>query len=287
MRIGDYLVSKQLGKGSFASVALGVSAKTYTNVALKIIQKGNAEAEYNFLKSLYHENVVQPIELTSFTAEDGSVMNCLVMEYLDGGDLFDLIASKGKLNEQQAKNFLKQILSGVQHCHQNNIVHRDLKPENILIDSKTNNIVITDFGLAGYYNPNGGLSGRFGSVMYCAPEVLTGYNYGPAVDIWSCGVIFYAMLSGCSPWDGHNVQQQMRNAARGRYCPLRGLSEETSFLLQRMLTVDPQARATVEELLDLLTPKVMADGMDEGELSDSAEIGLSLCGSSSDGSNSS
>lgn len=253
---------------------------------MKIIQKGNAVTEYDFLKSLYHKNVVQPVDFISFVAEDGTVQNCLVMEYLDGGDLFDMISAKGKLPEQQAKNFLKEILEGVQHCHQQGIVHRDLKPENVLIDSKTNHVVITDFGLAGIHDPNSGLAGRFGSVVYCAPEVLTGLTYGPEIDIWSCGVIFYAMLSGCSPWEGHNMQQQMRNAARGRYCPLRGISEEAAYLLQRMLTVDPKSRATTEELLALLAPKPACDGLDEGEISDTAEIGLSLCGSSSDGSNS-
>lgn len=283
MILGDYILSKQIGKGSFASVRLGFNNKTGAKVAMKIINKGNAETEYQFLKQLYHENIVQPIELLPMVAEDGTAQICLVMEYLDGGDLFDLISTKGKLSEQQAMNFLKEILQGVQHCHQQGIIHRDLKPENILIDSKTNHVVITDFGLAGLHNPNEGLTGRFGSVMYCAPEVLTGNSYGPEVDIWSCGVIFYAMISGCSPWEGYNVQQQMRNAARGRYCPLRHISHESAYILQRMLTVDPKSRATVEELLALLTPKPVADGMDEGELSDStADISLSLCGSSSD-----
>ena len=100
--------------------------------------------------------------------------------------------------------------SGIEYCHMEGIVHRDLKPENILLD-ENNNIKIADFGLANFLEDGNFLDTSCGSPNYAAPEVISGRMYaGPEVDVWSCGVILYALLCGRLPFDDENIPALFR-----------------------------------------------------------------------------
>eukprot|EP01016_Furgasonia_blochmanni_P039829 TRINITY_DN5000_c0_g1_i3.p2 TRINITY_DN5000_c0_g1~~TRINITY_DN5000_c0_g1_i3.p2 ORF type:complete len:121 (+),score=41.47 TRINITY_DN5000_c0_g1_i3:507-869(+) len=108
------------------------------------------------------------------------------MEYVSGGELYELIAQKGKLHEDEARMYFKQIIAGVDYCHHNLVAHRDLKPENILID-ETKTIKIVDFGLSNLMKDGKFLKTSCGSPNYAAPEVIAGKPYcGTEVDTWSC-----------------------------------------------------------------------------------------------------
>ena len=123
-----------------------------------------------------------------------------VLEYCKGGELFDYIVKNKRLKEGEACIFFQQIINGVEYLHNQGIIHRDLKPENLLLDYK-NNIKISDFGLSTFYSKNNFLQTACGTPFYAPPEMLEGLQYnGEASDIWSCGIILYAMLCGSLPF---------------------------------------------------------------------------------------
>ena len=123
-----------------------------------------------------------------------------VMEYCKGGELFDYIVKKERLVEQEACIFFQQIINGVEYLHNQGIIHRDLKPENLLLDDN-NHIKISDFGLSTFYSKNNYLQTACGTPSYAPPEMLEGQEYnGEATDVWSCGIILYAMLCESLPF---------------------------------------------------------------------------------------
>jgi 5'-AMP-activated protein kinase catalytic alpha subunit len=137
------------------------------------------------------------------------------MEYAEGGELFDYILKKKRLDEKEAVFFMQQILSGVEYIHKNGIVHRDLKPENLLLDHNKN-IKIVDFGLSNQYKPNERLKTACGSPCYAAPEMIAGKKYEClGVDIWSCGIILYAMLCGFLPFEDPNTNKLYKKIMAG------------------------------------------------------------------------
>ncbi|KAE8735831.1 SNF1-related protein kinase catalytic subunit alpha KIN11 [Hibiscus syriacus] len=172
----------------------------------------------------------------------------LVMEYVKSGELFDYIVEKGRLQEDEARNFFQQIISGVEYCHRNMVVHRDLKPENLLLDSKCN-VKIADFGLSNIMRDGHFLKTSCGSPKYVAPEVICGKLYaGPEVDVWSCGVILYALLCGTLPFDDENVPNLFKKIKGGIYTLSSHLSPGARDLIPRMLVVDPMERMTIPEI---------------------------------------
>ena len=127
----------------------------------------------------------------------------MVMEFVPGGELFDFIVSNGRLSEPRARTMFQQLISGVEYCHQHMVVHRDLKPENLLLDADQQ-LRIADFGLSNVMKDGDFFKTSCGSPNYAAPEVISGRLYaGPEVDVWSCGVILYALLCGslCARFD--------------------------------------------------------------------------------------
>lgn len=174
------------------------------------------------------------------------------MEYCSGGELFDHIVMKSRLSEMESRMFFRQIISAVSYLHDNGYAHRDLKPENVLLD-KEQNLKIIDFGLCA--KPQGGMDSLLltscGSPTYAAPELIQGVKYhGSEVDIWSMGVILYALLCGCLPFESDNIDELFRKILRGKYVEPAWLSSGSKRLLRRMLCVDPLKRIRISELIN-------------------------------------
>ncbi|GJZ48117.1 SNF1-related protein kinase catalytic subunit alpha KIN10-like protein [Tanacetum coccineum] len=164
------------------------------------------------------------------------------------GELFYYIITNGRLEENEARHYFQQIISGVESCHLHKVVHRDLKPENLLLDSK-GNVKVADFGLANVMRDGHLLKTSCGSPSYAAPEVLSGRLYaGPEVDVWSCGVILYALLTAILPFDDENVSTLLAKIKSGIYTIPNYLSLGARDLISRMLIVDPVNRITILEI---------------------------------------
>lgn len=181
----------------------------------------------------------------------------LVLEYVQGGELFDYLCGRGtRLPLLEALSIIKQVLAGVDYCHRFSICHRDLKPENILLTTGTvassgrptgvKHVKIADFGMSTLDSLNGLLRTSCGSPHYAAPEIVRGQTYsGTTSDIWSCGVIFFALLTSRLPFDDPNINNVLRKVRDGRFSVPDYVVEPAKDLLVRMLEVDIQKRITV------------------------------------------
>ncbi|CCO29331.1 hypothetical protein BN14_03340 [Rhizoctonia solani AG-1 IB] len=168
----------------------------------------------------------------------------LALEYVQGGELFDYIVSRGRLPESEALFYFKQIIYGLDYCHRFNISHRDLKPENILLD-KNMNVKIADFGMAALEVANGMLETSCGSPHYASPEIVAGQAYhGASSDIWSCGVVLFALLTSRLPFDHPDIRVLLKKVKVGKYEMHEDISPLARDLLRRMLVVDPERRIT-------------------------------------------
>jgi 5'-AMP-activated protein kinase catalytic alpha subunit len=201
------------------------------------------QREINILHLCTHPHIIRLYEVL-----DTPTDIFLVNEYVSGGELFDFIVSKGRLSADEARNFFHQIISGVEYCHFQKIVHRDLKPENLLLDASLN-IKIADFGLSNLMRDGDFLRTSCGSPNYAAPEVISGHLYaGPEVDVWSCGVILYALLCGSLPFDDESIPNLFKKIKSGMYSLPTHLSQLAKNLIPRMLEVDPMKRITIPEI---------------------------------------
>lgn len=173
-------------------------------------------------------------------------LSYLLLEYVEGGELFDYLVSKGRLDLSEAISYFRQIISGVHYCHKFHIAHRDLKPENLLLD-KDKNIKIADFGMAALeYDGTAFLETSCGSPHYASPEVVAGKQYhGSASDIWSCGVVLFALLTGRLPFDHENMGELLRRVKSGKFEMPRSIPPEAKDLLSKILKVDPAQRIKV------------------------------------------
>jgi serine/threonine-protein kinase HSL1 (negative regulator of Swe1 kinase) len=201
------------------------------------------EREIVVLKLIEHENIVN---LYDIWENRGEIY--LVMEYASGGELFDYVTSQRRLPEQEAVRLFRQIIAALSSCHRFNVCHRDLKPENLLIDDKQN-IKLADFGMAALQPEGRWLSTSCGSPHYAAPEIINGQQYrGTEVDIWSCGIILFAMITGYLPFDGGELMKTLRLIKRGTYRLPEDVSPEARDLIKRILMQNPEQRITMEEI---------------------------------------
>ncbi|KAL0234084.1 hypothetical protein PCE1_001122 [Barthelona sp. PCE] len=251
--IGHYTFKITIGNGSFGKVKLAEHKLTGHLVAVKILNKkkiynlkmnSKVNREIKFLKLFNHPHIVRLFEVI-----DTPAAIYMVMEYVAGGELFSYIMQHGPaLSEDEARKFFQQVISGVDYCHRNNVVHRDIKPENLLLD-ENKNVKLADFGLSNITPDGDFMATSCGSPHYAPPEVVAGRPYtGPAVDVWSCGVLLYAMCVGRLPFDDNNVHMLFVHIRRGQFDLPDTLSTELQDLIRRMLIVDPSRRIGIEEI---------------------------------------
>jgi 5'-AMP-activated protein kinase catalytic alpha subunit len=170
------------------------------------------------------------------------------MEFAQGGELFDYIVKQKRLKELEASKFMQQILSGVEYIHKVKICHRDLKPENLLLD-ENHNIKIVDFGLSNTYKKGELLKTACGSPCYAAPEMIAGKKYqGLNADIWSCGIILYAMTCGYLPFEDPNTSKLYKKILNCDYLLPGFISKPCRDLIKQLLNTDPNTRITIAEL---------------------------------------
>jgi 5'-AMP-activated protein kinase, catalytic alpha subunit len=171
------------------------------------------------------------------------------MEFMERGELFDYIVGKKRMEEEEACKVFEQIISGIEYTHKLRIVHRDLKLENCLIDyDKT--IRIVDFGLSNTYKPDERLRTACGSPCYAAPEMIDGKApYEPImVDVWSAGVILFAMVCGFLPFEDKDTPKLYRKILNGEYSISGHVSLELQDFISKVLTVDPAKRIRIEDM---------------------------------------
>lgn len=293
-KFGDYVLGQTLGEGEFGKVKLGWKKDGSVQVAIKLIRRESLGTnpsrlpkiyrEISILRELSHPNIVRLHEMAETDRYIG-----IILEYASGGELFDFILNHRYLKDNAARRLFAQLVSGVGYLHKKGIVHRDLKLENLLLD-RNRNIIITDFGFANTFDPRDELSDEIeynltdrefvkrrdlervqengsrkgdlmqtscGSPCYAAPElVVTDSLYtGRKVDVWSCGVILYAMLAGYLPFDddpanpeGDNINLLYKYIVSTPLTFPEYVTPHARDLLRRILVPDPRKRADLFEV---------------------------------------
>ncbi|KAI0539790.1 hypothetical protein GGR58DRAFT_512158 [Xylaria digitata] len=293
-RFGDYYLGNTIGEGEFGKVKLGWKQDGGVQVAIKLIRRdtvGNNPSrlakihrEVAILRGLSHPNIVGLHEMIETNREIG-----IILEYASGGELFDYILNHRYLKDNAARRLFAQLISGVGYLHKKGIVHRDLKLENLLLD-RNRNIIITDFGFANTFDasdelteeeelnlpdrdfvkrtgldktkPNGMRRGDLmqtscGSPCYAAPELVVSDSLytGRKVDVWSCGVILYAMLAGYLPFDddpdnpeGDNINLLYKYIVNTPLTFPEYVTPHARDLLRRILVPSPRKRADLFEV---------------------------------------
>nr|XP_045743364.1 serine/threonine-protein kinase Chk2 [Mirounga angustirostris] len=260
----QYIMSKTLGSGACGEVKLAFERKTCKKVAIKIISKrkfaiGSETEAVNVLTKL---SVTKRLSFPCiikikdfFDAEDYYI----VLELMEGGELFDRVVGNKRLKEATCKLYFYQMLLAVQYLHENGIIHRDLKPENVLLSSQKEDclIKITDFGQSKILGETSLMRTLCGTPTYLAPEVLNSFGtagYNRAVDCWSLGVILFICLSGYPPFSEHKTQVSLKDQiTSGKFNFISEVwaevSEKALDLVKKLLIVDPKVRFTTEEAL--------------------------------------
>ena len=249
-KVGNYVLLDTIGKGTFSKVSFGTHLLTNQTVAIKIMQKDKIKdkvdmerinREIYILKLTSHPNISQMYEIVSTKNNF-----YLVMEYINGGDLFDYIYNENKLSEEKACSLFRQIISCVEYLSRLGICHRDIKPENILLNKNKTKVKLIDFGLSNFCGANQMLTSSCGSPCYASPEMISCVPYyGIASDLWSCGVVLYCMLVGCLPFDDDDIQCLYKKILIGEFVLPSTVSSESIDLLKRILQVDPKKRITL------------------------------------------
>ena len=282
----DYQSVQVLGEGSFGSVTL-ISTPTGQFYALKTLSREKLartsgaekriETEVLIHRNMAHRNIIR---LLDHWADARSHYLCL--EYAAGGELFDKIQPDVGVDDGLAHFYFHQLLAGVEYLHANGVAHRDLKPENLLLDDN-GNLRIADFGMATVFkhrNKTRRLTTICGTRPYVAPEVLFGDYDGPLADVWSCGIILFVLLTGCTPWDEPTEESPefVEYFAKPNkiVSPWDRLDRSVLVLIKGMLNVYEDKRATVEQIRRHQWFRQHNSLLDEGMCKDPVELATRL-----------
>lgn len=254
---GKYELHRLLGVGASAKVYHATNVDTGQSVAVKVVSKHkvlktgfatNIEREISVMHRLHHHPHI--VNLFEVLATKTKIY--LIMEFVSGGDLFQEISVEGHLSEDLSRKYFRQLISTVRHCHSHGIFHRDLKLDNLLID-ENKGLKLSDFGLCAVKEqtrPDGLLRTVCGTPAYVAPEILAKRGYdGAKVDVWSCGIVLFALRAGYLPFNDYKITVLYRKIYRGHFGFPKWMSPELRNLLSRMLDTNPQTRITIDEIL--------------------------------------
>nr|QSH71647.1 CBL-interacting protein kinase [Hedychium coronarium] len=255
-RVGKYELGRTLGEGSFAKVKYARNVQTGNSVAIKILDKHHVfrhnmveqiKREISTMKLIKHPNVVQISEVIA-----SKTKIYIVLEFVDGGELFDKIVNHGRLKQDEVRRYFHQLIDAVDYCHSRGVYHRDLKPENLLLDS-FGVLKVSDFGLSAFapqIREDGLLHTACGTPNYLAPEILNDKGYdGTTSDVWSCGVILFVLMAGYLPFDEQNITILYKKISKADYSFPAWFSSGAKKLIARILDPNPSTRITIPEIL--------------------------------------
>ena len=256
LSLENYNFIKTIGKGTFGKVKLALHTPTKEQVAIKILEKSKIkskrdleriEKEIKYLKMFNNPNIIKIYQI-----KEDEKNFYIVMEYVQGGELFNYIVSNKHLDENEASFFYSQIIHIIQEIHKHKICHRDMKPENLLL-TQNKTIKLIDFGLSNEYEDL--LETPCGSPCYASPEIIQGRKYsGVAIDLWASGIILFSMLCGYLPFDDKDNEVLFRKILKCKYEFPKNkkykISDNAKDLIRKILTVDPKKRITLEEILE-------------------------------------
>ncbi|KAM7280842.1 hypothetical protein ACFE04_007976 [Oxalis oulophora] len=261
----DYQICDEIGRGRFGAVHRCVSRESNQPFAVKSISKKSISNDSIDSQCLLYEpkilslvsphpNIVQIFNLY----EDEDNLHMILELCRPNHDLFNLIATNGRLTEKTSRPIMSQLMSAIDHVHKCGVAHRDIKPDNIFFDLD-NNVKVGDFGSAVVvYDEErmmgGCCSGVVGTPYYVAPEVLSGMEYnGEKADVWSAGVVLYIMIAGFPPFYGDSAVEVFEAVRRGNLrFPSRVFgfcSKEVKDLIRRMLCKDVHRRFSADQVL--------------------------------------
>lgn len=261
IKVGKYILKKKIGEGAFAEVRLAVHEDTKEEFAVKVFDRASLpkadferdiKREIKIMQCLRHPSIVSIHAVLVTTSK-----MYLVMELVRGGELYDEIVSKRRVDEQTSRKYFQQIVDAMVYCHSRGVVHRDLKPENLLLDGH-GNIKITDFGMSWMKenidpqsNAKQLLQTQCGTPKYMAPEIIMrpseGYD-GEKLDAWECGMVLYALLAGYLPFSGEDDNSVFRSILRGKLRFPAHFSSGAKDVLGKLLEKDPQHRSSLSEI---------------------------------------
>ncbi|XP_027330040.1 CBL-interacting serine/threonine-protein kinase 10-like [Abrus precatorius] len=249
-----YELGRLLGQGTFGKVYYGRSTITNQSVALKVIDKdkvvktGQADhikREISVMRMVRHPHIIHLFEVMATKSKI-----YFVLEYAKGGELFRKVA-KGKLKEEVAHKYFRQLINAVDFCHSRGVYHRDIKPENILLD-ENENLKVSDFGLSALAESkrrDGLLHTTCGTPAYVAPEVIQRKGYdGAKADIWSCGVVLFVLLAGHIPFHDSNLMEMYRKISKAEFTCPNWFPRAVQRLLSKMLDPNPDTRISIDKI---------------------------------------
>jgi len=242
---------------------LVIIKKTGEKVAIKCVDKSKVEREetlqneIDILSKIDHDGVVRMYHI--FDAEETLF---IVMEIMEGGELYEEIIKRSLFSESEASQILKQIVQALEYLHSLNVVHRDLKLENLLLKEKVSpdqplKVKIADFGLSKLYSGSM-MHTACGTPFYVAPDILMAADddeagYGPPVDMWAVGVLLYILLSGRLPFSGDEDDELFRNILEAKIVwkspQFDTVSDDAKDLIMKLIVVDPDTRYTATQCL--------------------------------------
>jgi serine/threonine protein kinase len=246
--VGNYTLGRLIGKGSFGKVYLATHKLTNgSKVVLKSANKGDS----NLAREIHHHRqFVHPHIARLYEVIVTETLVWLVLEYCPGDELYNYLVQHGRLPVDKVQKTFTQLVGAVSYVHQQSCVHRDLKLENILLD-KHENVKLCDFGFTREYEGKANHLQTFcGTICYSAPEMLKGEKYaGEKVDVWSLGVILYALLTGELPFDDDDdaVTRNMILTEEPKYPD--HIPADALALLKRLLSKRPLLRPSLPEIL--------------------------------------
>ena len=256
-KISDFKILKELGTGSFGRVLLVEHKKTKVLYALKVIDKrrllneqerDDLIREVEIMYKIHHPNIVK-----LFGHFEDNIYCYLVMEYIEGGELFSYIPEEGKpkLSTQQIASLIRDVISAIYYLHNMNppIIHRDIKPENILISSNMK-AKLTDFGWSTYIKPGDLRNSICGTPIYMAPEMINRTGHNEKVDIWCVGVLLFELLTGDQAWAGEDIETVKYNICHLRISWPEKMNSFAEDLISKILKSNPEERISLRDMLN-------------------------------------
>ncbi len=256
-----YEVKNKLGSGKFGLVKLGIDKKTGQKVAIKIMKKSTMDSsdlelvrtEIEILKICQHPNIIR-----LYNVFENADYLYIIMEYCSGGDLFSYLENRSfRVSEKRASTIIHKMSTAVYYMHSFGVAHRDLKPENVLMtsDDDDSDIRILDFGLSKILGPYEKCDEPYGTLTYCAPEIIVDEPYSKAVDLWSLGIMSYLMVSGKLPFNSEDENEIARQVVYDEPDYIRNpiwksITPECKDFIKRLLEKDQYKRMTIKQLLE-------------------------------------